>query len=130
MNEIIKKIKAAIVELEKEHKPLLICALFLREDPLEKWDIVISASWLTPTEMESYKIVSTKIQKYLNESELMQFARIVLLDQLDPVVSYLQNLKTIDNGGFHELKENELSDKFRFTIKRAYLLRSQKLNIP
>jgi hypothetical protein len=102
----------------------------LRTKPLEKWDIVISASWLNPREMNSYKIVSSKLQKFLNESELMQFSRVVLLDQKDPIVSYLLNLKTIDNGGFHELEEDKLSDKFKFNIKKAYLLRSQKLKEP
>lgn len=48
--------------------------------------------------------------------------------QDDPVVSYLLNLETITNGGFKELSADELSEKFKFTIKRAYLLRSQKLN--
>ncbi|MGD2169501.1 MAG: hypothetical protein PVI40_04600 [Chlamydiota bacterium] len=126
MIEIINKIKSAITSLEKEKQPLLICALFLRQEPLEKWDIIISASWLNPTEMGSYKIISSKLKDYLEDAELMQFSRIVLLDPKDPIVSYLQNLKTIDNGGFHELEEEELSDKFKFIIKKAYLLRSKK----
>lgn len=129
MNEIIKKIKEAIISLEKENQALLICAVFLREDSLEKWDIVISASWLDSRTIESYKIVSSALQKILNESELVQVSRIVLIDQNDPVVSYLQSLKTITNGGFEELEESDLSEKFRFDIRRAYLLRSQKLDV-
>lgn len=128
MNELIKKIKEGIIALEKENQPLLICALFLREDSLEKWDIVVAASWLDSRVMESYKIVVSTLHRFLNESERVQVSRIVLLDQDDPVVSYLQSLKTITNGGFEELKESELSEKFRFDIRRAYLLRSQKLD--
>lgn len=126
MNETINKLKSAISALEKENAPLLICALFLREDPLEKWDIVISASWLNPKEMQSYRTVSSKLQESLSDSELVKFSRIVILNQDDPVVSYLQSLETITNGGFKELRGDELSEKFKFTIKRAYLLRSQK----
>ena len=128
MKEAIEKIKEAIASLESEKGSLLICVLFLREDPLEKWDVVVSATWLDPKEMQSYKIVSSKLQEFLNDSELLQFSRIVLLDQNDPIVSYLQCLATIDNGGFKELEKDELSEKFKFTIKRAYLLRSQKLD--
>ncbi|MDR3623658.1 MAG: hypothetical protein P4L16_00755 [Chlamydiales bacterium] len=127
MNEMIEKIKALIKNLEKDKGSLSICALFLREDSMEKWDIVIAASWLNPAEMQSYKTISAKLQECLSASELMQLSRIVILSQDDPVVSYLQNLETITNGGYKELLlVNELSEKFKFVIKQAYLLRSQK----
>ena len=126
MNELIIKVKSVIKNLEKEHGPLLICALFLRDGDLEKWDIIMSAPWLNPTEMQSYKIVSSKLQESLNDAELVHFSRVVLLNKEDPVISYLQGLETISNGGFKELRADELSEKFKFTIKRAYLLRSQK----
>lgn len=126
MKETIDKIKVSIQSLEKEYGPLLICALFLREEPLERWDVVVSAQWLNPQEMQSYKTVSSKLQESLSDSELVQLSRIVILGQDDPVVSYLQGLDTITNGGYKELRAEELSAKFKFTIKRAYLLRSQK----
>ncbi len=128
MNEMIGKLKSIIKDLEEEHGPLLICALFLRDGDLDKWDLIISAAWLNPTKMQSYKIISSKLQESLSEGELVQLSRIVILDKDDPVVSYLLGLETIVNGGFKELRADELSDKFKFTIKRAYLLRSQKLN--
>lgn len=33
--------------------------------------------------------------------------------------------ETISNGGYKELRADDLSEKFKFTIKRAYLLRAQ-----
>ncbi len=126
MNEIIEKLKLMIKDLEKVHGPLLICAIFLRDGDLNKWDIIISASWLNPTEMQSYKLISSKLQETLNEAELVQFSRMVLLAAEDSVVSYLLNLETISNGGYQELRADDLSEKFKFTIKRAYLLRSQR----
>jgi hypothetical protein len=128
MNEMIGKLKAIIKNLEEEHGPLLICALFLRDGDLDKWDIIISATWLDTALMESYKTVSSKLRESLSDAELLQLARIVILNKDDPVVSYLLSLETIVNGGFKELRAEELSEKFKFTIKRAYLLRSQKLN--
>jgi peptidoglycan hydrolase-like amidase len=127
MKETIDKFKALVQALEKEKGPLLICALFCREEPLEKWDVVVSASWLNSQEMDSYQTISSKLQESLSDSELMQFSRIVILNQDDPVVSYIQGLETITNGGYKELRADELSAKFKFTIKRAYLLRSQHL---
>jgi hypothetical protein len=124
---MIDKLKDVIETLENENGPLLICGLFLREEPLEEWDLVIAASWLNTQEVQSYKTISSKLQEFLSDSELFQVARIVILNQDDPVVSYLQGLETITNGGFKELRADELSQKFKFTIKRAYLLRSQNL---
>jgi hypothetical protein len=85
MKETIEKLKSVIRALEKEHGPFLIFALFLREAALERWDIVISATWLNSTEMGAYKIISSKLQEFLSDSELVQLSRIVLLDQDDPV---------------------------------------------
>ena len=127
MNETILKLKSAITSIEKKNGPLVICALFLREEPLEKWDILISAPWLNPTEMVSYQAISDSLKEFLNDSEFIDISRIVILSQDDPVVSYLLNLDTISNGGFKELHTDVLSERFKFIIKRAYLLRSQKL---
>lgn len=126
MKAILEKLKSIVLALEKEHGPILIFALFLREDPFEKWDIVISASWLKWDDVNSYETVSSKLQSALSGPELMQFARVVILGNDDPVVSYLQNLYSIKNGHFEELPGEPFSEKFKFTIKRAYLLRCQK----
>ncbi len=129
MKKLVEKVKTLIEVLEEENGPFLICALFLRVEPLERWDFVVAASWLNPHEMQSYKIVATKLQEAFTESEVVQFSRIVILSPDDPVVSYLQGLETITNGGYRELRADDLSEKFKFTIKRAYLLRSQFLSL-
>ena len=106
-------------------------ALFLREEPLEKWDVVVAASWLNSSDLNAYKVIATDIQQKLDVSELNQFSRIVILDEDDPVVAFLLNLEKIQNDGYKELPELDaraLSEKFQFTIKRAYLLRSNKLD--
>jgi hypothetical protein len=127
MKETIEKLKAVVLELEKEHGPLLIFALFLREDPIEKWDIVVSASWLSLSDLNAYRIVASKVQEALKGPELMQFSRVVILDDKDPVVAFLQEGYSIKNGHFEELSGDSFSEKFKFAIKRAYLLRCQKI---
>lgn len=127
MNELIKKLKSVILSIEKKNGPLIIGALFLREEPLEKWDILFTAPWLNPAERISYQIIADTLKEFLNDSDYIDIGRIVILYQDDPIVSYLLNLDTISNGGFKELPTDELTEKFKVTIKRAYLLRSQKL---
>lgn len=134
MKEILEKLKSVVQDLEKEHGSIQLFALFLREEPLEKWDIIVSASWLGSSEMNAYKIVASKIQKILNASELLQFSRVVILDDIDPVVSFLQDSCPLTNGGFKESPKDfsvePFSEKFGFIIKKAYLLRCQKKKNP
>lgn len=130
MKETLDKLKAVVKVLEKEHGHFSLFALFLREDSIEKWDIVVSASWLRSSEMSAYKTVVSQIQATLSPSELIQFSRVVILDDVDPVVSFLQNACPVTNGGFKEspkdLSVETFSEKFGFTIKKAYVLRCQK----
>jgi len=126
MKEMLEKLKFIVLALEKEHGPILIFALFLREDPLEQWDVVVSASWLSSSEMSAYRAITSKIQEALTSSELMQFSRVVILDADDPVVAFLQDAFTIKNGHIEEVSVETLEERFKFIIKRAYLLRCQK----
>ena len=126
MKIILEKLKQVVLSLETEHDAILVFALFLREDPLEKWDIVVSASWLQSGDMNSYKIITSKIQAALSNSELMELARIVILDDNDPVISFFQDNFSVSNGHFAEVLGDQFSTRFGFTIKRAYLLRCQK----
>lgn len=128
MKTILEKLKGVVLTLEKEFGPLLVFALFLRADPLEKWDIVLSATWLNPNDISSYNIVTSKIQAVLSTSELVQLARVVILTDSDPVVSFLQNSETVINGHFGEVSGDTFTEKFGFTIKKAYLLRCQKID--
>lgn len=130
MKEILDKLKSVVRVLEMEHGPLLFFALFLREDSLEKWDIVVSATWLSSSEKAAYKMIVPKIQAALTASELVQFSRVVILDNTDPVVSFLQGVCPLTNGGFKEsptdFSVEPFSEKFGFSIKKAYILRCQK----
>lgn len=125
MNAMLERLKTIVLELEKEHGPILVFALFLREDPLEMWDIVVSASWLNSKEMKSYQLIGAKIQERLSESDLLQVSRVVILDATDPTTIFLQNSYSITNGKIEEISASPLSNRFGFTIKQAYLLRCQ-----
>lgn len=125
MNTILNKLKRVVLDLEKEHGFIYVFALFLRVDPIERWDVVLSASWLNPNELSSYDLIASKIQGALDTNEQVQLARIVILDPSDLNVSFLQNLASVVNGKTDEVPGDLLSDKFGFTIKRAFLLRCQ-----
>lgn len=125
--EILDKLKIVLKDLEKNYDPVILFALFLREEALGKWDLLVSAPWLTPRTLDSYEKVSQAIKARFDNSEIVQLSRIVVLESLDPAVAFLQDLYNVPNGSFIEVQNCEpLSDKFGFTIKRAYLLRCIK----
>lgn len=127
MKKILEKLKKVLVELENEHGSILVFALFLREDSPARWDLVVSASWLDSGNVESYKIVATKTQNVLDTEELVQLSRVVILDVEDSVVSFLQNSYNVPNGTIREIDNcAPFTQKFNFTIQRAYLLRCIK----
>lgn len=125
MKELLGKLKKLIssIEMEQQSK-FLICAMVLPEESHGKWDFIISAPWLNRSELESFKFIADKLQACLTESELMQISRTVILNPEDEAVKFLQMLETVKNGEYKELRADDLTDKFKFNIKRAYLLRS------
>ncbi len=131
MKEILEKLKSVVQFLEEKNGAIVLFALFLREDSLEKWDVVASASWLSSADKNAYSKVISKIQVALSTEELLQLSRIVILDNTDPVVSFLQEACTLTNGGVKESPKDfsiePLSEKFGFIIKKAYILRCQRL---
>ncbi len=131
MNEILSKFKSVVNVLEKEHQPILFFALFLREKALQRWDVVVSASWLSSSESSAYTTVVSKIQAVLTPAELVQISRVVILDHTDPVLPFLQEVCPLTNGGYKESPKDfsvePLSEKFGFELKKAYILRCQKL---
>ena len=127
MKEILQKLKIVLGDLEREYGIVLLFAFFLREEALGRWDLLISAPWLEPRVLNSYEKVSKAIQKHLDNKELLQISRIVVLEADDPAVAFLQDLHSVPNGSFVEVQNCEpLSDKFGFTIKRAFVLRCIK----
>ncbi len=62
--------------------------------------------------------------------EIVQFSRVVVLDNTDPVVSFLQEACPLINGGFRESPKDFsvdlFSSRFGFVIAKAYILRCQK----
>jgi predicted sugar kinase len=124
MKGILDKLKLLLLELEKEHGPMLIFALFLRGDSPDRWDLVVSAPWLDSGSVGSYKTVATKVQDRLNAEEIVQLSRVVILDADDLAVAFLQDSYQVPNGIFKDVENCEiLSQRFNFTIRRAYLLR-------
>ena len=124
MKKTLDKLKSILCELEKEHGQVLVFVLFLRGESPARWDLVIAAPWLDSGNAKSYHLVAKKVQNLLSSEEIIQLSRVVILDADDPVVAFLQDSYSVPNGTFKNIENCEpFSQRFNFTIRKAYLLR-------
>jgi hypothetical protein len=124
MSELFSKLKKSLLELEEENGKVILFALFLRADALDKWDLLVSASWLDSTSLKAYDLVADAIQRQLEDSEIVKLDRFVILDSSDPIVHFLQNAYPVPNGSIKNVTDcAPLTDRFGFTIKQASVLR-------
>ncbi len=99
MRQLAEKISRVRDEIEQEkEQPLLLCVLLLREGSADRWDLVLSASWFDVNRKDSLDYVVHKLKKTLSKSELVQIAKIVLLDPLDPLVLAITRAMRVESG--------------------------------
>ncbi len=134
MKEILNKLKSVVQSFEGEHAPILLCALFLRKESFEKWDIVVSAPWLNSSEEKSYEIIISKVRSILTPSEVVRISRIIILDDNDPVVAFFQDSCLLEGEEFKESPKDFSVDpfslKFGFVIIKAYMIRCHRASAP
>lgn len=122
MKEIVNK----LIDIEKntslEKGGYNLFALFLREDSPNKWEILVSADWITKDNSEALKYLAQKIQNSLAKEELLLISRIVIIDENNPALPALQQSIKIEHGTA-EVKE---SNFFGLQIKHAFLITSRQ----
>ncbi|HSX38952.1 MAG TPA: hypothetical protein VLE95_09075 [Chlamydiales bacterium] len=124
MKELLDKLKEILKDIEKEDGLVVLFALFLREGALGMWDLLVAAPWLDASALASYDHIAKRIQGRLTPDQVVKLDRIVLLDPKDSAVSFLQDNYPVPNGSFIEIPNCEpLTDRYGFTIQRAYVLR-------
>lgn len=126
MQNLIEKFQFVVEDLENEHGELTLFGLFLREEAFEKWDVLVSASWLSPGSLESYTLINSSVQKYIKNENLIKLSRIVILSTDNPFVKKLQETWT-GKGQYQLQNAQTFSDALSFNIKTAYLLKCAKI---
>ena len=118
--------------------PLVLFALMLREELAVlvstsdpglggKWDLVVSAAWLSDDRKADLDYMTRKIQKRLGAEVLQDIARILLLRPADPLVRRFREAVSTDlEHKWHSLDEPEqagLPD-----IRHAFVVTSKRRN--
>jgi len=117
--DALRKIERAI---SKERGPFTLFALFLREEALEKWDLVVSAPWIEKDRRSALKLLSDRVQASLSASDLLSISRIVLADPSDPAVDAINRTVHVE----HSTVEVKDSTFFGQQIRHAHIFSSKR----
>jgi len=125
MRELLEKFVNLERTLSRERGEFSLFALFLREDALEKWDLIVAAPWVDDDRKAALADITKRIQQEFRPDELSHLSRVVLVDQANPAVTALNRAVRIQHG------RNEVRDTnfFGLQIKHGYVITSQRLNL-
>lgn len=122
----MKTVIDALLEIEralsKERGRFTLFALFLREEALEKWDLVVSAPWIETDRRSALKLLSDRVRESLSVSDLLSISRIVLADPSDPAVDAINRTVPVE----HSTVEVKDSTFFGQQIRHAHIFASKR----
>jgi hypothetical protein len=125
----MRNLLGKFVELERhlsqERGEFSLFALFLREDALDKWDLIVAAPWLEVDRKEALAYITAQIQELFNSEELASLSRVVFVDQSNPAIEAINQSINCQHGQ----AEVRNSNFFGLQIKHAYIITSQRLNV-
>jgi hypothetical protein len=114
----IAKLHEIETEISHERGDVFLFAIFLPEGALNKWDLLISAPWVTHGAKDAIEYVAEKLQRRFKPREMLTFARVAPIPPDHPSLLDLAERHHIEHGDL------ELSnfDFFGIDIKRAHII--------
>jgi hypothetical protein len=117
------------IELERKISNIkgdfTLFALFLREDSIDKWDLIIAAPWIETDQKKALSYIAEQIQLLFKSKEITQLSRVVIINHSNPELDKIIDAVKIRHGCF-EIQNNNF---FGMQIKRAFIITSHKLNV-
>jgi hypothetical protein len=124
MKDLVEKFTDLERKLSQERGDLSLFALFLREDAVDKWDLILASPWIELDRKEALAYITNRIQEMFSPDELSFLSRVVCVDQANPSVESMNRAIRI-NHGRAEIRD---SNFFGMQIKHAYIITSQRLD--
>ncbi len=118
IDAIIGKLRAIERATSSEKGDYKLFGLFLREDSLDKWDLLVAADWIRTDDPEPVEYISSKIQKSLTPYEIVSLSRVLLIPEDNPGLIALQQGFSVE-GGSVEIKNSTI---LGLQIKHAYII--------
>ncbi len=126
MKDIIEKYKRLEKQMAEEKGAFNLFALSLLENSMNRWDLLISASWILDNREKELRYVVSKLQETLSAEEFAKLSRIVLIEKNSPVLDALNKTALVKHGNV-EIQDKNL---FGLEIKRAHIITSTKPEEP
>ena len=123
--ELPRKFAKLESDVAAQRGDFALFALFLREDVPDRWDLIVSAPWVSDQKAALGFLVD-KIKSDLGQSELTQLSRIVFVDPSDPAVQNLNRSIQVEHGSV-EVKD---SNFFGLAVKHAFIITSKRPQAP
>jgi hypothetical protein len=119
MKELIKKLIRLETDVTTEKGPFDLFGLFSSDDDEdERWDLVVSATWIGEQSLQALRFLTKQLRSYLAPAEFSRILKIAPLDVYDPRVTEIQKIVSTE----HKVKE--LSDYrfYGFRVEKIYII--------
>lgn len=124
MRQLAEKLVSLEKEIASEKGPFSLFALFLREESPNRWDLVVSASWIKADEVSALRYMVNNIQSHLNLEESIFISRIIFIDENNPALEAIHRSISTE----HTITEVRNSIFFGLDIRYAYIITSKRQN--
>ena len=92
-------------EIAREKGALSLFALLLREDSIDRWDLLISSPWFEKGEKDALVYVVGKLRSILKKDDFLLISRITILRKNNKVLEAIHKTVKIEHGDF-EVKDS------------------------
>jgi hypothetical protein len=124
MKELVDRFVALERKLSTEKGDFMLFALFMRDDAMDKWDLVVAAPWIESNRKTALRYVTNQIQAAFKPDEITHLSRVVLVDETNPALDAINRAIRVQHG----VADIQNSDFFGLQIKHGYIITSQKPN--
>src|SRR5262249_53846668 len=106
MKELIEKFRDIERMLSQEIGEFSLFALFLREDSIDKWDLIVASDWIDGHRKEALSLITDRIKNNLTAHELSKLSRVVLVEMSNPAIAAISHDVSISHGLFEIQNSN------------------------
>ena len=122
MKPLAEKLVSLEGQISKEKGAFALFALFLREEVQDRYDLVVSSSWIEEDKKAALDYLAKQLRSCLEPQELLSLSRIVLVDLDNPSLRAINKAIKVEHG----LSEVKNGTFFDLEIKHAYIITSKK----
>ena len=94
----VKKFQRAMRDIAAKKGPFTLFALFLRENAVIGWDLVVSSSWLDAASLKRLTEFTKLLKAVVGAKQLLELAQVVPIDKDDPALRAVLSRVQIDDG--------------------------------